>query len=283
MADYTNSKNGIGAVYPVNCIDGQYGQVEPMITPAQLKMRHLFGIPLVSNMVDPISGQRQIMTDPILQDCIERSVSMAEAECKIDIFPKKYRNKEPFDRNLYESFMFCTLERRPIYSIDLLAITPANNIDAYVIPPEWIETANIRRGQVTVLPITAVVQNAGFMSPNLGGSGGNNMIAMIMAQKQWLPCYWKFEYTAGFPEGQFPKLINELVGVIAAMEVLALLASTNALSTGSSISIDGLSQSDQGGGPQIYDTRIQFLTGKRDELIGKIRSAFGTKLFSGTL
>jgi hypothetical protein len=280
MADYTNSKFGIGAVYPINCIDG-YSGGEPLISPTLLKMRHLFGIPLVSSMIDPITKQRQVMTDPILEDFIQRAISIAELELKIDITPKKYRDKEPFDRNLYESFMYFSLTHRPVTSVDKISITPANMEDAYSLPPDWVETANVRKGQLNVLPITASFQNAGFLSPQ--GTGTGAIFAMITGTKGWVPAYWQIEYTCGFPEGAVPRMINELVGIIAAMDVLSILASTNAKSNGSSISLDGLSQSENTLGPQIYDARIQVLATRKEELIGKIRALFGTKLFTGTL
>jgi hypothetical protein len=281
MSDYTNSKPGIGAVYPINCIGSTWGQVEPLITPALLKMRHLFGIPLVSAMIDPVSRTRQVMTDPILEDSIERAVSIVELDCKIDIFPKQYRDKEPFDRNLYESFMYFSLGHRPVMSIDKISITPANQEDAYTLPPDWVETANIRKGQVNVLPITASFQNAGFLSPQGGHTG--SMFAAIMGTKGWVPAYWQIEYTCGFPDAQIPRVVNELIGVHAAIDILAILASTNAKNNGNSLSLDGLSQSQTTMGPQIYDARIQILSQKKDELTGKIKSLFGTKLFSGTL
>lgn len=279
--DYTNSKQGIGAVYPINCIDSVWGQAEPLITPTLLKVRHLFGIPLVSSMIDPVTRQRQVMTDPILEDVIERCVSMVELDCKIDIMPKRYRDKEPFDRNLYESFMYFKLTHRPVISVDKISITPANQEDAYILPPDWVETANVRQGQLNILPITASFQNAGYLSPQ--GSSSGSIFAMITGTKGWVPAYWQIEYTCGFPEGQIPRVVNELIGVHAAIDVLSILASTNAKENASSISIDGLSQSNNNMGPQIYDARIQILNQKKDELTGKIRSMFGTKLFSGTL
>lgn len=282
MADYTLSKPGIGAVYPINCIEDTFGAVEPLITPPILKMRHLFGIPLVSGMVDPDTGKRQRMTDPIIEDVIERAVSMAELELRINIFPRKFREKAPFDMNLYNSFMFFTLPQRPVMSVDKVSVNPANMQDAYTMDPQWLETAYVRTGQINVVPITVTFQNAGFISPNAGGSGGTAFM-QLLGQRGWIPAYWQIEYTSGFPEGQFPRVVNELIGVIAAIDILGILASTNAGNNGSSISMDGLSQSETTLGPQMYDARIQLLTGKKDEMVGKLKTVFGTKLFTGTL
>ena len=118
MADYSNSKSGIGAVWPVNAIEDSWGHIEPLITPDMLKARHLFGIPLVSHAKDPLTQQRQVMTDPILKDLIDRAAGMAELELKIDIFPRVYQKKLAFDRQAYASLGYMMLPDHPIQSLD---------------------------------------------------------------------------------------------------------------------------------------------------------------------
>lgn len=283
MADYTTSKAGGGATYPLQVIEGCWGHVEPMITPTQLRIRHLFGIPLVSNMVDPITGQRQVMTDPILQDMINRAVSMAETEAHLDITPKQRKEKQAFDRQAYQSLGFVMLESRPVVSIERFTVNGSNQQDLFVVPPDWVETNYLHRGQLNIVPMTISFGNAGFISPteNSGGFSGGSVFLSVLGQNPWIPAYWQFIYTTGFPEGKIPLIVNELIGVIAAIEVLSMLASTNAKNTSQSLGIDGLSQGVSTPGPSIYDNRIELLMNKKESLVRKIRSMYGTTMFTG--
>ena len=42
MAILTDSKPGVGAVYPSNAIDAELQRLEPMVGPYQIRTRHLF-------------------------------------------------------------------------------------------------------------------------------------------------------------------------------------------------------------------------------------------------
>ena len=282
MADYTNSKEGIGAVWPVNAVEDSWGHLEPLITPELLKARHLFGIPLVSYAKDPDTGQRQRMTDPILKDLIDRSVGEAELELRLEIMPRQYSKKLPFDRQAYASLGYMMLPDHPVQSLDKLAVTASNGSDLYLVPPDWVETAYIHTGQINIIPMTIAFQYGGFFVPSNSPNGGSAFLA-ILGQNPWIPAYWQVTYTTGFPEGRLPQMVNELIGVIAAIEALGLLATTNARNSSHSIGVDGLSQSISTPGPQIYDARITLLVDKKDRLVRKLRSIFGTNLFTGAL
>lgn len=282
MADYTYSKSGIGAVYPINAVEDSWGHAEPLITPEQLKARHLFGIPLVSYQVDPLTGQRQRMTDPILKDLIDRSVALAETDTHIEIMPRVHREKMPFDRHQYASLGYMMLPVHPVQSLDKLSVTASNGEDLYIVPPDWVEVAYIHTGQINIVPMTIAFQYGGFFVPSNSPNGGSAFLA-ILGQNPWIPAYWQVEWTTGFPDGKLPQIINELIGIIAAMEALALLATTNARNSSHSVGLDGISQSISTAGPQIYDTRINFLKEKREILVNKIRTMYGTKMFTGVM
>jgi hypothetical protein len=285
MADYSESKSGIGAVYPINAIEDSWGHLEPLITPDQLKVRHLFGIPLISYQMDPVTRERQRMTDPILKDLIDRAVSLAETETHIEIMPRRHREKFPFDRQAYASLGYTMLPVHPVQSLDRLAVTASNGADLYVVPPDWVETAYIHTGQINIIPMTVAFQYGGYMSPANGGmgSGGGSHFLAILGQNPWIPAYWQAEWTTGFPDGELPPVINELIGVIAAIEALGLLATTNARNSSHSVGMDGISQSISTPGPQIYDTRITLLTAQKEMLVSKLRTMYGTKLFTGVM
>jgi hypothetical protein len=279
-ADFSNSKYGVGVIDPVHATDSSWDRLDPLVTPQILRDHFLFGIPLVSRLKDPTTGKAQVFTNDLLENEIVRAVAMVEADVLIDIFPVKRREKHPFDRNLYESLGYFRLEHRPCSSIDQLAVIPANNIDVYKVPTEWIETAFLDKGQINIVPLTIAFQNGGFIPSQ---SAGGAFFLSILGQKSWLPAFWAADYTSGYPDGLIPRQVNELIGVYAAMEVLSMLAATYATTTSTSVGFDGMSQGVSGPGPQLFVQRLQELEARRVSLVGKLKSRYGFKLFVGTL
>jgi hypothetical protein len=278
--DYSQSKFDLGQIVPENAIASVWGRLEPLITPEQLKVRHLFGIPLVSRTKDPITGKPMVYTDDILKDMIVRAVSLTEIEANFDIFPVKYREKTAFDRNAFDSFGYMELKRRPVSSVDRLTVTPSNQVDVYQVPQAWIEASGFQRGQVNIVPLTIAFTNGGFIPSQ---SAGGAAFLSILGAKGWIPAYWQIEYTTGFPDGMLPRELNELIGVVAAIETLSSLATTDADATSRSLSIDGLGQSVGGPGPQKYQTRIELLMQKKQMLIDKFKGKFALKMFSSNV
>lgn len=280
MAIYTDSKGPAsgGAVFPENAIDGAWSRCEPLLTPGQLRTRHLFGIPLVSFIKDPITGKAQVMTDEILKDYIVRAVSIAESDTHMDIMPLQRDEKYPFDKQEYESFGYFKINHRPVASIELLSIRPATNQDVYVVPLEWVETAYLPRGQINIIPLTIAISPVGNTPVPVQGTGGAIFLS-IFANKPWIPAFWNIRYTSGFPDGCIPTIVNELIGTIAAMEVLSSLAATFRI-TSTSLGIDAMSQGVSGPGPTLYQVRFAELKEKRERLIAQLKAMVGLKLFS---
>lgn len=277
MADYTNSKPGLGATYPENATAAEYQRLEPILGYEQIKTRHLWGIPLFSQMKDPRTGRGEELTKEQVKDIIDGAVQQAEQELHIDISPVQRREKHPFDRNAYESFGFLKVHHRPVFSLDKLSVTPANQIDVYEVPKDWIEMAYAVRGQINIVPMTAAFIQGGFVP---AGSTGGAFFLSILGNRQWIPAYWQIEYTSGYKDGQVPRVINELIGTIAAQEILSMLATTYARSQSHSLGIDGLSQSVSTPGPAIFQIRMTELTEKRKRLVKQIKTIYGMNLFS---
>jgi hypothetical protein len=279
MADYSKSKTGIGGVFPDNATETSWERLEPLVRPEQVQSRHLFGIPLVSAMKDPLTGKAQVYTPDMIRDTIDRAVSMVEQDVGIDIFPNVNKEKHPFDRNEYESFGYFRLHRRPCASIEVLSITPPSGSDIYRIPLEWVETAYMHTGQINLIPLGNAIA---YGTPADVGSGGA-LFLNVLGNQPWIPAFWQVTYTSGFPDGMLPKVVNELIGTVAAMEILSALASTYARSTSHSLGIDGLSQSVSTPGPQLFKTRYEELEAKRKSLVKKLRTQYALNLFSGNV
>ncbi len=279
MADYTKSKPVLGDVFPSGGGDTTWQRTEPLITPLQLKRQHLFGIPLVSGMKDPITGRADRLTDDDLKDYIDTAVGLAETETGLLIFPTQEQEKHAWDRQEYDSFGYFRLHRRPISSIEAITVNLSNNDDIYDVPLEWVETANLHKGQLNIIPLTIALTN-GNPTAIPTTAGGALLLSIFQGKSQWVASFWKVKYTCGFPEGKIPKVINDLIGTIAAMEVLSQLASTYGKSSGSSLSIGGGSQSVSTPGPEIFTKRMNDLELKREMLVAKMKTYYGLKFFS---
>jgi hypothetical protein len=277
MAIYTTSKGEISAPYPDGAIQTELDRLEPILGYNELRDRHLFGIPLVSQMKDPATGKPIAMSPEMVKDIIDGALNQAEVDCRINISPVKLRQKQPFDRNAYESFGYVRLPNRPITSLDKLSVTPANQQDIYVVPVEWIEMAYASQGQINIIPMTASFIQGGYIPT---GTTGGQFFLSVMGNRQWIPAYWQFEYTAGYKDSMIPRIVNDLIGTIAAQEILSMLAATYARSQSHSLGIDGLSQSVSTPGPQIFKNRWEELEAKRLRLIKRIRNLYGTGVMS---
>lgn len=279
MGDYSRSKSGPGSMFPDNAVESSWARTEPLVTPEQIRHRHLFGIPLVSAMKDPLTGRAMVYTDDLIKDTIDRAIAQVETDTGLDIFPLRVKEKHPWHQQDYQSFGYLRVERRPVASIEKMSIVPPNGQELYTIPNEWIETAYLSKGQLNLIPLGNAIA---YGTPAQIGSGGA-LFLNVFANQPWVPAFWQIEYTSGFPDGLVAKSVNELIGVVAAMEVLSALAATYGKSSSHSLGIDGLSQSISTPGPQIFTQRMTELADKRKSITKKLKTQYGLSLLSGNV
>lgn len=277
MADYTRNKDGWGD----GSMDSAWVRTEPLLTPALLQARYLFGIPLVSAMPDPITRRVTTMTPELLKDFIQGAVADLETEMKMPLFATRVRERLPFDRNEFESFGFFVLNKRPVSSVQSLRLESAEGTNFFEIPLNWIETGNVTSGQLNIIPLSPGNMNTAFAQ--LSGAPAGLIYMQLLRGMQWLPAYFTCEYTVGYPDDAFPRIINNLIGTQAAMNILSNLAATHARSSSLSLGIDGMSQSVGNPGPQLFDGRIRTLDQEKQKMIGRIQADLGLKLFSGNV
>lgn len=272
MADFTNSRKYGTAVYPVhaNGTSGLVTRIEPILTASLLRTRYLLGIPKIFPNGD-------VITDDILKDKIYLATNQVELLLNMTVNREPFKFKAPFDRSLYEAFIHVRTEKGPIISVEQLAIVSADGSKLFEIPADWIEAANFSKRLINVIPLLAA-----YGMNSLQGSVSNGGIAFLtlMGGLGWVPAYWEVKYTAGMSakEGQVPTVVNELIGVTAAIDMLSLIAPTNIYNS-QSLSQDGISQSSSGMGPNIYRLRIEELERKKEELIRKLKGIFNGKFF----
>lgn len=278
------SKQG-PSVFPEAAADADYQRYEPILTPDQLVRRFLWGIDLSSQMKDPFTGKAVRWTPEMVSDIIDGAIQTAEVESGAFLRPVSFREKHPFDRFAYKSYGFFQLRNVPASKIVSVGVVPPNGETVYSMPLEWVETAYLPRGQINIIPMTAAQVGGSSTTgifPGQSGNGGAFYLTVVQ-QAGWVPAYWEIEYVAGFCDGLVPRFVNDLIGTIAAMDILSMLATTYAKVQSHSLGIDGLSQSVSTPGPQVFKQRLDELTAKRQLLIKKLKSLTGRKIFSSSI
>jgi hypothetical protein len=278
MADYSNTKGHLGAVFVSGTKESTRPDCEPLITPGDLKDIYLAGIQLYYGWKDPVTGKAKPIEDPQIAKFIDKAISKAEALTNVTIFEHQIEERLQFDYSEYKSFGYMRVSHGPVSSVEKLAIIPSNGIELFNVPIEWIDQGQFKHRQINIVPLTYAIQtgqvSAGFYSSY---SGINHLFALIGAGYNWIPSYWQITYTVGFPRGEIPKMINNLIGILAAIDILSSLAAARPGTSSSSLSIDNMSQSISGAGQDIYRQRIEDLVADKDVMIGKIKAKFRTK------
>ena len=141
-------------------------------------------------------------------------------------------------------------------------------------PLEWISTSYLHQGRIYLIPI--VMSNRTGSAMPVSQSVGSTAFMTIFSGRSNIPSFWECRYTTGYKDGQVSRLVNQYVGVIAAMEIISALAATYSRSTSTSLSMDGLSQGISTPGPELFTQRLKELASKRQYLCGKMKATAGT-------
>ncbi len=277
MAIYTDSKEGLGVV------ESAWRRTEPLLTPGQLVSRYLVGIPLMSGTKNPDTGKPDRITPAMLTDYIEGAMSDAETMCHIELMPAQIDERHPFDPQEFQSQGYLRLKHRPVASVESVAIAVSSGESIFTFNNEWIETGNLDQGQLNIMPLLLMLRKGGQDGQGTTAMGTGNQYLTVFGSNQWKGAILTVKYTVGYKDGNMPRPINNLIGTIAAMKVLSILAPTYARSQGSSLSIGGMSQSVSTPGPELFKLRLEELEKDRDMLIRKIKKTVGQTLFSGNV
>jgi hypothetical protein len=246
-------------------------RVEPVMTPELFRKRFMLGLPKVLSNGDEI-------TDDILKDKIVRATNRAEIELGVHIDPVEMTDRLPFDRNLFRSFVHLRTTKRPIQSVKQVAIFSSNQEALFELPTDWVDMGQAINGQLNVIPFLAAYSR-GAGTVTTATNSGIAFLATLEAQK-WLASYWNITYTTGLcnKAGEIPVIVNDLIGTLAAIEILSLLGPTDPY-TSASLGQDGISQSHSSAGIQRFQNRLGELVAERDRLISKLKGLWKTKIF----
>ncbi len=256
---------GIGI--PLADEDPSFSRVGPIIQVQDLKDEYLFGIPLQSQLT------KQKLTDPILKKIIFKAIADAETMIKIPIL-KVNISDEPFDYKRADDIQFSTrrLSKWPVLQINSLqAQWPGRTDDQRTnFPTSWA-SVNADTGLFRIVPKSGTEVNVDIGFIGLHGRFSSNV-------EGW-PNLWHISYVAGFEYDKVPHLVNDLVGTLAALRTLSLMAPILFPVNSISIGVDGLNKGVSGAGTQYLLQRSTELIAERDRLVFQLRSIYSTDLF----
>lgn len=260
------SKTAGSAVYPIQAIgdSGNVTRVGPLVTPDELRNTYLFGIPLTSPLT------KQSLTNPNLVTIINRALNEAELELGITIAETMRESRLEYDKALMDHYWFCELPWKPITLLNQWTVESSDGSIIYVVPPSLIENKNMHLGQISI-GWSTIPAASPFL---VDGQLGNNAAVMIRNLGIYnTPGFFTVQYVTGFPLDKIPSPVNQLIAVIASIDILSMISPIR-YNTSSSLGIDGLSQAVSGPGPQWLALRLNDLRIKKQELTEQIRNYY---------
>lgn len=257
-----------------NAVDAQaaFSRVEPLITVEQLKERYLPGIPLVSPLPDPVTKKKFVFTDDILKDVVRRAanrIETVEMGSGFHVTPVQVRRRHFFDRAEYRQLGFFRMPDRPITRLMSIQVKTADGTPVYNVPIQWADPGQFKRGQINLVPLMPAFIGQGGTLPSFDAGGAAWL--SILGQAGWVPSYWELVYITGFEEGHIPSVINEAIGITAAIDVLGKLAALYRIASYST-GLDAASQSVSTPGPALYDKAIERLELEKKAIVSKMKA-----------
>lgn len=272
MADYTDSKKFGTQVYPVESLEttNLFGRIEPILSVKKLKSRYLKGI-------EGLDYSTEDYKDEIL-----RAINEVELLTNLNLNKVQHKERLPFDQALYRNMVYMKTNNGPILSLESLTIESSNGENIYKLPATWIEAGYFHKRQINLIPILSIFGAAGLTDGNPSNAG--LIFLQAVNNFRWLPAFFSVTYTTGVchKEGQLPQVINELIGLVAAIEILSNMQTRNIYSS-TAISQDGISQSASSNATQIYEPRINKMKEDLDKKMKKIKAIFHTKYFMSNI
>lgn len=238
-------------LFPVDSIqqDASTSRYVALPTPADMRRRSLFGIPLRSYFT------QEEITDATLQDYINQSISEVEHELDLYISPVTFSEKQDYNREMqFWSFGYVKLNHSPIIQVNKFEISFNNGqspTPLISIPLEFVYVQS-QEGTVQLVPAYGV-SIAGFVASIYSGMGYHAFNSQAI--NQW-PGAISVEYVAGFPIDKVPALLVGLIENLAAYKFLSTLGPVLFPYNSIGISIDGVSQSTGNAGPQFLQSRL---------------------------
>ncbi len=250
-------------------------RVEALLTPKLFRSRFLKGIQEI--LLDKLGIK---YSNEELKDFINRAINTIELELNMSVVAQEYSEKIAWDQSLWNNWIF-TQTTHPILRLKDFSIRSANGDNLFRLPAEWVDAGQFHARQINIVPLLSVQSSGGVVASSPTGLGFS---LLYRAGVQWIPSYYEVVYDSGIclDGSSVPVVVNELIGVVAAMDLLSSVASLNMYNS-VSLSQDGLGQSSSSSGPQIFALRMQELQAKRDSIMKQLKRVFSQRFFMSNI
>jgi len=245
-------------IYPLWAKDGQdtsgnFERYMALPTPADLRNRALFGIPLTSSLTN------QSLTDETIKHYIDSAISQIEHELDLYITPVTFEEKHDYNRHEFSwSYNYLKLNHSNVITVEEVQLSFSNdqtNLGFVQFPMEHVHLMP-QEGVIQLVPAFGT-SLSGFL---LSAFSGTQFHALRAIGLDSFPGAVRVKYQAGFEKDKVPAAIVELIENVAAYKILTFIGPLIFPHTSMGVSIDGVSQSVGTPGPQFLAARIKDLT-----------------------
>lgn len=267
--------SGAGTNFNLGEQEPGFDRYGPLIDVQRFKAEYLFGIPLRA----ALTGEE--VTDETIKQFIRKGVSDFESSVRVPVNPVKIEDRFDFIRADDLSFGTKRLTRFPVIKVEALkALWPGRNdvladfgnSQEVDYPTSWVSLLG-DTGLVRIVPNSGSIINADV---NFLASSAYRSI-VLGGLKNW-PNMWRIIYWAGFDRDKVPDVVNDLIGILAAIKFLSQMAPAIFPMNTQSVSLDGMAQSVSTAGPMWLQLRIAELTNERDRLVEQLKGYYATDI-----
>lgn len=204
-----------------------------VISVAEFKKKFLWGLDLAKYGND--------MPDHVYENMIQAAQDKIEEYLQIKLFEQLYHEDKSFWNEDWKNWGYIPTQfpvKCPIEVAGWLG-----TIRQTLYPREWLSAKKTSDGQY--------LHRMLYLVPNVNSTYNqvivfSGMLPNInyMANRQ-IPNYWRISYVTGFERGKIPSTILQVIGKIAAIDILTIASDGMSFAPGVgsvSISLDGLSQ-----------------------------------------
>lgn len=248
-----------------------------MPTPADMRKRSLFGIPLKSQFTG------ELVEDATLQFYIDAAISELEHTLDLYISPILFDERHDYSRHSQLwSFGYLKVDHSPVNTVKKFELTFNNGMaqtpPLVDIPLEFIHTQPLE-GTIQMVPAQGVTIS-GLVISIYSGLGYHALNSQAITS--W-PGAVHVIYEAGFQNDKVPALLASLIENLAAIKFLSTLGPVIFPHNSVSIGIDGTSQSVSTMGPGFFQNRMKELQEIVDKQIDTAKGYYNKRFISDTL
>lgn len=201
-----------------------------VISADDLKSRYMWGMSIRDE-----NGNE--LPNDVLEFYIDAAQERIEQRADLVLYPTECVDSLDYYVYDYAQWGYIPLTRRPFISVSSLTMVFADQT-VFTFPHDWIKV-NEKRGTIQIFPVLGSIQGT------LVVTGNGAWLPIIFRRWEYAPQLWKIEYTAGYPKGECPKVIQDAIGKEA---MIGLSQALIDLVVGPSVGgvttvVDGVSQS----------------------------------------